>query len=130
MVLSLPSKDLQFCRKDICADKQYLLFASVLYLHCCTLFLGTGVFEMPIKSKLCCFPFSHLIPCLVCALYNPNRRQLFSVGLSRRGLANPFQETSSSCRNVAQPPLTEGKKKKGCRRVNHHHGELLPPFYC
>lgn len=80
MVLSLPSKDLQFCRKDICADKQYLLFASVLYLHCCTLFLGTGVFEMPIKSKLCCFPFSHLIPCLVCALYNPNRRQLFLWG--------------------------------------------------
>lgn len=126
MALSSPSKDFQFCRKDICADKQYLLFASVLYLHSYTLFLETGIFEMPIKRKLFCFPFSHLIPCLACALYNPNRRQLFLWGcpgqvwqiLSWRFL--PHVEVYPS------HPLL--KEKKGCRRLNHHHGEFLPLF--
>lgn len=78
---------------------------------------------MPIKSKLCCCPFSHLIPCLVCTLYNPNRRQLFLWGspgevwliLSRRLLSHVAVYLSH--------PLLK-KKIKGGRRANH--GELLP----
>lgn len=113
MVLSLVSKDFQFCRKHVGADKQYLLFAPVLCLHWCTLFLETGIFEMPIKSNLCCCPFSHLIPCLVCALYNPKRRQLFLWGspgevwliLSRRLLPRVAVYPSH--------PLVKGKKSIG-----------------
>lgn len=77
---------------------------------------------MPITSKLCCCPFSHLIPCLVCAFYSPNRRQLFLWGfpgevwliLSRRLLPHVAVYLSH--------PLLK-KKKSGGRRASH--GEFL-----
>lgn len=60
----------------ISADKRYMVFPPLLFVHRCALFLETGIFEMLIKSKLCrCL--SHLISCLGCVQCNPNRGLLF-----------------------------------------------------
>lgn len=53
-VLSLPSKDFQFCGNGLSTDKWwYMVFSPLRYLCCCMLFLEPGALEMLIKPKVC-----------------------------------------------------------------------------